>query len=90
MEEQNPQIDPALIWRKVDENTVIVTPQSGEMRVLNGVGSKIWQLLAEGQTKEAIVEQIVAEYNISAEQASTDLEKFLVELAERNLLIGGA
>lgn len=90
MEKQKPQIDPSLIWRKVDENTVIVTPQSGEMRVLNGVGSKIWRFLAEGQTKEVIVEQIVAEYNISVEQASTDLEKFLAELAERNLLIGGA
>ena len=81
-----PTINPDLIWRQVDENTVVVTPQDGQMRVLNGVGSTIWQLLADNQPKEAIIAHLVAHYTVTAEQASTDLDKFLTELEDRNLL----
>jgi hypothetical protein len=90
MEKKTPHLKSDLIWRQVDENTVVVTPQSGKMRVLNGVGSTIWQLLVEGQSPEAITAHLVDHYEVSAEQASTDLDKFLAELEERNLLHWGA
>ncbi|MCB9422914.1 MAG: PqqD family protein [Ardenticatenaceae bacterium] len=90
MEKKIPHLQSNLIWRQVDENTVVVTPQSGQMRVLNGVGSVIWQLLTESQSHEAIIDHIVNRYGISPEQAGTDLDKFLAELEERNLLYWGA
>lgn len=86
MNKPKPQIKRGLIWRQVDENTVIVTPQSGKMRVLNGVGSTIWQLLADDQPPEVIVVHLVAHYAVSAEQAQADLDRFLADLTERNLL----
>lgn len=90
MEKKTPHLKSDLIWRQVDENTVVVTPQSGQMRVLNGVGSTIWQLLVEGQSPEAIIAHLVAHYAVSAEQAGADLDKFLAELEERGLLQWGA
>lgn len=90
MEKKTPHLESGLIWRQVDENTVVVTPQSGQMRVLNGVGSTIWQLLADKQPREAIIEHLAAHYSVSAEQAGIDLDKFLNELEERNLLHWGA
>ena len=90
MEKKIPHLKSDLIWRQVDENTVVVTPHSGQMRVLNGVGSTIWQLLVKNQTTEAIIAHLVAQYEVSAEQAGADLDKFLAELEERNLLHWGA
>ena len=90
MEKKTPHLKSDLIWRKVDENTVVVTPQSGKMRVLNGFGSTIWQLLVENQAPQAIIKHLVAHYAVSAEQASADLNTFLAELEERNLLHWGA
>jgi hypothetical protein len=89
MDTTKPQIKSGLIWRQVDENTVVVTPHSGKMRVLNGVGSTIWQLLADDQPLEAIVEHLAAHYEVSATQARTDLDQFLADLTERNLLHWG-
>jgi hypothetical protein len=86
MNQTKPQIKSNIIWRQVDENTVVVTPQSGKMRVLNGVGSTIWQLLAAGHSSAAIVEHLVAQYEVSAGQARTDLDRFLADLTERNLI----
>ncbi len=81
-----PQIVSNLIWRQVDENTVVVSPQSGEMRVLNGVGSTIWQLLAEKKNPDDIIAHLVAHYAVSPEQARQDLQAFLTDLDERHLL----
>ena len=83
---RHPRIISNLIWRQVDGNTVVVTPQSGEMRVLNGVGSTIWQLLAEEQTPDAIVAHLVTHYDVSPQQASDDLWAFLADLDGRHLL----
>ena len=81
-----PQIVPNLIWRQVEENTVVVSPQSGEMRVLNGVGSEIWQFLADNKTPDFIINHLVSRYEISPEQAQDDLQNFLTDLETRQLL----
>ena len=88
-DKQTPRIAPSLIWREVDDNSVIVTPQSGKMRVLNGVGSTIWRLLTEEQPIAAIAEQVTAQYNVSLEQAQSDLSRFLDDLTARGLLEWG-
>ena len=83
---KTPHIGSNLIWRQVDENTVVVSPQSGEMRVLNGAGSTIWQLLAEKKGLDDIVTHLVAHYAVTPEQARQDLQAFLADLDERHLL----
>ena len=83
---EKPHIVSNLIWRQVDENTVIVSPQSGEMRVLNGVGSTIWQLLVDKKNPDEIVRHLVEHYTVPPEQARDDLQRFLADLDERKLL----
>lgn len=83
---QTPRIAANLIWRQVDENTVIVSPQNGEMQVLNGVGSTIWQLLDEQKSPDFIVTYLTDYYNVSHEQAYSDLQNFLADLEERCLV----
>ncbi|MCP4423759.1 MAG: PqqD family protein [Chloroflexi bacterium] len=83
---QTPRIVPGLIWRKVDDNSVVVSPQSGKIRALNGVGSTIWQLVAEENSVDAIVEQLTVQYAVSPEQAAGDLQTFLADLDTRGLI----
>ncbi len=87
--QQTPRVAPSLIWREVDDNSVIVTPQSGKMRVLNGVGSTIWRLLTEGQSITAIAEQVTEQYDVALEQAESDLSRFLEDLTARGLIEWG-
>jgi hypothetical protein len=82
-----PQIDSQLIWRFLDDNAVVVSPSRGKVRVFNGVGTTIWKLLAEEKQVEEIEETIVDQYNVSPEQARTDLQTFLDELTEKGLLV---
>jgi hypothetical protein len=81
-----PVIHPELTWRLLDGEAVIVSPTSGEIRVLNHVGAQIWQLIAAGLKTEAIEQAVAEQYNLSAQQAHKDVSAFLEELNNRGLI----
>ena len=86
---QNPQIMPNLIWRVLDEETVVVSPNNGEYCVLNGVGTDIWRLLNEHNLLSDIELYLVNNYEVSIEQAREDIGRFLTDLDQRGLLVWG-
>ena len=81
-----PVIHPELTWRLLDGEAVIVSPTTGEIRVLNQVGANIWQHLAEGSQVNEIEKSLVNEYSISSQQAKEDISKFLDDLTNRGLI----
>jgi hypothetical protein len=80
------QIAPDLIWRLLDGDAVIVSPAGGQVRVLNGIGTTIWQLLAEARGIHEITDYLVTHYNVSLEQAQMDLQSFIDDLSEREMI----
>ena len=78
---------PSLIWRDMDDGTVLVSPEGGQVRVLNEVGSLVWQIMDGHKSSAAISHQIAQEYDITDEKAARDVEKFLSELDQRELLL---
>jgi hypothetical protein len=82
-----PVIDPELTWRLLDGDAVIVSPASGEIRVLNHVGAEIWQLLENGRTPTQIQQTLTEQYALPPEQAAQDLNAFLDDLTARGLII---
>lgn len=57
------------------------------MICLNEVSAHIWKGLQEETSKEEILNSILQEFDVSMEEASTDLEDFLHQLKENDLLI---
>lgn len=82
------QIAPGLIWRLLDDNVVIVSPGMGKVRVLNGMATVIWQLMAEGKSNNEIQEHLTAHYEVTIGQAQEDLQLFLTDLKDRGLIVG--
>lgn len=87
----NPQLiprpDPNLIWRVLDGEAVLVSPQAGKVSVLNGIGSALWQLLDGRHTVADMQAYLVARYDVIPTVAAADLDTFLSELADRGLII---
>jgi hypothetical protein len=75
-----PVIHPELTWRLLDGEAVIVSPTSGEIRVLNHVGAEIWQLLVDGNAVEEIEAVLIDQYDLSSQQAHADVSAFLDDL----------
>lgn len=85
-ETATPQIVPALIWRQVDDNMVVVSPESGDVHVLSQTAADIWRLLAEENDVSTIESYLVEHYVVSAEQAHDDVGAFIQELKSLGLL----
>lgn len=76
----------SLIWHETDDGIVVVDPTEGKVRVLNGVASFIWRLVSENKAVSLIQQQLVQEYDVSAEQAESDVSSFLAQLEKQGLV----
>ncbi len=85
--EKYPVLHPQVAARIIDGEAVIVLPESGQVTVLNEVGSRIWELIDGTRSVGEITEAIVAEYDVTAEQAERDVEEFIQELVENKMLV---
>ena len=56
------------------------------MICINSVGAEIWKGLQKERTKEEILESILQEFDVTREEATADLDVFLHQLRENNLL----
>ena len=81
-----PRVAPDLIWRLLDDNAVVVSPSVGEVRVLNQVGTVIWQLLVEENSPDEIEQFLVTHYEVSHQRANSDIQLFFDDLTKRGIL----
>jgi len=85
--QNRPKVAPDLVWRLLDGNAVVVSPGAGEVRVLNRVGTVIWQLLIEENGPDDIEEHLVKQFSVTRHQARSDLQAFFSDLTERGVLV---
>lgn len=52
------------------------------MLKLNDSGAMLWKVLEQGGDKNALVESLTGEYNVSHQQAEADVDEFLTKLLE--------
>jgi len=76
---------PDAAWRLIDGQAVIISSGSRRMRVLNEVGSRIWEL-SDGRTLGEIVDVIDQEFEAGRDQLMADARAFVDDLAEREML----
>ena len=73
-------------YRSVGDEGVLVHLENGRVVVVNQVGLHIVDCLKEPVTHGDLVESIAAEFDVSSEQAAADLDVFLAELDQDQLL----
>ena len=73
--------------RQIDDEIVILDLASGEYFGLDGVGRRIWELIAEGKKLGEAAAVIAAEYEVDAAQGRVDVIEFVGGLVEKGLLV---
>ena len=79
------------VLRQVGEDVVVVPTgktalEFNGMILLNAVSRVLWERLTEGCDLPALVAAITAEFDVSADEATADIEEFLAALKQANLL----
>lgn len=85
------KIKEGFLLRQVGGNNVVVPvgAQAVDFRciiTLNEVGAFLWQKLAVDSTVADLVAALLAEYDVTADIATADVERFAASLREKNLL----
>lgn len=75
-----------LVWRGVDDETIILDLRTSLYLALNSAAASLWLSLEEGATERQMTESLRAEYGIDEERATSDVKAFLACCQERDLL----
>lgn len=70
----------------------IVVPVGNAEKIFNGMitlnesGAFFWNALLKDTTVDEVVKKVTSEYDVDEERAKTDVEKFIEQLRENNLI----
>ena len=78
-----------VLFNEVAGEAVLLNLDSGRYFALNEVGARLWQLLAEHRRLAPVLEQMLTEYEVTAEQLRADVEPLIEELLAQGLLVRG-
>ncbi len=70
----------------LDDEILLIHPQSGQAYRLNGTARVIWESLDAAGTTHDLAQGLAAVYDVDAVTALEDVEQVLVNLAEAGLL----
>ncbi|MEW5807149.1 MAG: PqqD family protein [Acidobacteriota bacterium] len=73
-------------FRVIDGQAIVVLPEKSEVKILNEVGSRIWQLMDGNVSVDDICTKICTEYEVSREAALSDVMNFIKQLGDQGML----
>ncbi len=85
--QQFPMLHPQVADRQVDGQTIVVLVNSGEVMVLNDIGTKIWAWIDGLQTVQQLAERLQSAYKIPAEAALNDTTEFMQKLLDASAIV---
>lgn len=74
------------LFQALSGETVLLELSRGVYYGLDEVGTRIWNLLAEGRSLEETVDVLVEEYDVDRARGAADVLRLVGELEERRLL----
>lgn len=76
-----------VVCRRLGESAVLIDLETNGIFELNRTGFRIWELLLEGMTIEAMVDRLQAEFAVERERATSEVGALLARLREERLIV---
>ena len=81
------QRNPALAWREIDNETVIISPNDSVMHELNDTGSFLWKNIDGKRSAADLAELLVQSYEVTPDVALSDTQSLLEDMSARKLVV---
>jgi len=72
--------------RTYDGQATIVLPSRAEVKVLNEIGSLVWQSIDGKRTLGEILDEVLSTYDVPRERAEADVIEFVGALREQGMV----
>lgn len=70
----------------VNDEVILMDIKTGDYIALQAVGDVIWDILIKPITISALIAQILNEYDVSEEEATTDTMDFLKQMLDQGMI----
>ena len=81
------QKNPALAWREIDDETIIISPNDSVMHELNDTGRFLWKNIDGRKSAAELAQLLVENYEVTPDIALSDTEALLEEMSSRKLVV---
>ena len=78
--------NPKTAWQQIDDKVVVVTPDTKKIHILYESGASIWDYLEAPKSLGDLINNLQAEYNVEPTQAESDVQHYLSDLVDRNIV----
>jgi hypothetical protein len=75
-----------VVFHDLAEEAVILNLKTGKYFGLNGVGTRLWHLLAEGCPREQLYTMMLSEYEVEEAELRRDVDELLRQLSDYGLV----
>ena len=79
-------MSPSVVFRQMEDGAVLLDLESGVYFGLDEVGTRVWTLLAERKTTDAVCEAMLAEFDVEPRVLADDVRRLVGELQQNGLL----
>ena len=80
------KISDDVVFRVLDREAVILSLSSGVYFGLDKVGTRMWQLIAEGQSTDRTIQMLIEEYEADEEVLRRDFDGLTRQLMNKALI----
>jgi len=81
------QKNPALAWREIDDETIIISPNDSVMHELNDTGRFLWKNIDGTKSAAELARLLVENYEVTPDIALSDTQALLEEMSSRKLVV---
>ena len=79
-------VSPSVVFRQMDDGAVLLDLESGVYFGLDEVGTRVWTLLLEQKTPDAVCEAMLDEFDVEPGVLAEDVRRLVGELQHNGLL----
>lgn len=76
-----------VLFQKVDNETVILEPETGQYFTLDPIGTFMIENLQLGQTVTQVTDNVLKTYKAPKSEVETDLQELIVKMVSQGLLL---
>ena len=80
-------LNPKIVFREEEEESLLYDPDTGRVRILNETGTLIYELLAQKLNREKIIDSIISEYDdMNRQDLEKDFDEFTAQMEQSGIL----
>ena len=79
--------NPEVAFAQMGDELVMMSEQQGQYLGLNAIAADIWELLDTPKDFAQLCSALQQKYQVTTEQCETDVQRFLAQMCEHQLLV---